>query len=314
MERKDRVTDWSITIFFIAVVAYAELLRESVPTIWRVGLLVGLLCFIVRLFFNSCLAYAYLKKWRFLLDNIERHWSEQFPTLDTIREYVKRYHYSVKTTETRLYFVKSQLTAGFFLLFLFPSILLIYELSFYEQNISVSIPLIWLLIYLFSECYKFASGKHFEKASENLQQNNSKSSGRLVSKAIIALFIASSFVFIITNLIAILSNQRLLPSSYTNISNIMEWVGVSLSILALITTTFYARKRKDQLFEIFGELSAAKRLDMKISYAVLVTINTLGGIIFPRLLLFAWVSISLAFFYILFSIDEYIRLQTKDRD
>lgn len=167
MERKDRLTDWSIAVFFVAIVAYAELLREVTPSIWRISLAVALLCFMVRLFCNSCIAYAYLKKWRFLLDNIEKFWSNNSPTMDKIKEYIECLHYSVKTTETLLYFVRNQLISGYFLLFLFPSLLIFYELLFYEQSIFVALPLVWLSLYIVVEWYRFTSSKYFERYSIN---------------------------------------------------------------------------------------------------------------------------------------------------
>ena len=160
MERKDRITDWSIGIFFASLVAYVELLREQAPSIWRIYLIVGVLCFVDRLFFNSCLAYAYLKKWRYLLDLIEKYWKQDSVTLEFMKKEIERYHYTPRTTETRTYFIKSQLEAGFLLLFLFSFFLLSFEICFRIQDLNeLIIPLLILIGYFAYETIVFIKHK-----------------------------------------------------------------------------------------------------------------------------------------------------------
>jgi len=151
MERKDRVTDWAIGIFFVTLVAYAELLREGVPSLWRIALVVGLLAFIMRLFANSCLAYAYLKKWRYLLDSIEKYWMKHEPFFNTLLTDINDLHYSGGTTEKASYFVKSQLRAGFLLLFIFPIFILVFELGSNPFEVYNILPIISLIAYFFYE-------------------------------------------------------------------------------------------------------------------------------------------------------------------
>jgi hypothetical protein len=156
MERKDRVTDWAIGVFFIALVAYVQLLREQVPSVWRIYLIVGLLFFVIRLFCNSCLAYAYLKKWKYLLDLIEKHRMNGTPSLDFVKKEIEKFHYTPRTTEKRIYFIKNQLLAGFLLLFLFPLFLLLYEISSTPQDSNVAIPVLLLVLYLVYESVMFS--------------------------------------------------------------------------------------------------------------------------------------------------------------
>jgi hypothetical protein len=155
MERKDRVTDWAIGVFFVALVAYSELLREQVTSVWRVYLIVGLLAFIIRLFSSSCLAYAYLKKWRYLLDSIERHWMTGTPSYDTLKDEINRLHYTPRTTEKRLYFIRKQLVSAFFLLLASPSALLLFELFSYPQDLTAVLPLLFLAAYCIYESVVF---------------------------------------------------------------------------------------------------------------------------------------------------------------
>ena len=168
MERKDRVTDWSIGIFFIALVAYVELLREQVPSIWRIYLIAGLLCFIARLFCSSCLAYAYLKKWRYLLDSIENHWMKETPSLDFIKAKIESLHYRPRTTERKMHFVKSQLLGGFLLLFLFPFFLLAFEVYSYHQNpYNLFMPITFLVGYYVYESVMFIKHEPLSMPKDN---------------------------------------------------------------------------------------------------------------------------------------------------
>jgi len=167
MERKDRVTDWAIGIFFVALVAYVELLRYQLPSLWRVSLIVILLCFIVRLFANSCLAYAYLKKWRYLLDLIEKYWMTNMVSLDFIKNEIEKYHYTPRTREKRMYFIKSQLSAGFILLFFFPICLLLVEIYFNPQDLNIVIPISFLIAYCIYESVIFVLYKSLNMPSKS---------------------------------------------------------------------------------------------------------------------------------------------------
>ncbi len=167
MERKDRVLDWSIGIFFVAIVAYVELLRYQLPSFWRICLIVGLLCFIIRLFSGSCLAYAYLKKWRYLLDSIEKHWMTNDVSLDFVRNQIKQYHHTPATTERRTYFVKHQLVGGFVLLFLFPILLLLYEIYSNPQDTNTIAPITFLVAYCVYESIIFVRNRELSMPSKN---------------------------------------------------------------------------------------------------------------------------------------------------
>jgi hypothetical protein len=176
MERKDRVTDWAIGIFFVTMIAYAQLLGEQVPSVWRISLLVVLLCFAVRLFSNSCLAFAYLKKWRYLIDMIEKHWMKNVHSLDSIQKKIQKLHYTPRTTEKRLFFIKNQLITGFFLLFIFPFFLLLLELFSNSQNLNVLAPISFLVIYYVYESIMFWKHKALD-VPKNIETSNQRIAG-----------------------------------------------------------------------------------------------------------------------------------------
>lgn len=162
MERKDRVTDWSIGIFFAFLIAYAELLMAQTPSIWRIYLIIGTLCFIDRLFINSCLAYGYLEKWRYLLDLIEKHWMNGNPTIEYVKDKIENLHYAVKTTKGRMYFIRSQLIASFSLLFLFPFVLLLFD-SYSTPLNELFVPILFLFAYLVYEAIMYLNDKHLNE-------------------------------------------------------------------------------------------------------------------------------------------------------
>lgn len=165
MERKDRVTDWSIGIFFISIVAYVELLRYQLPAIWRICMVVGLLCFTVRLFSSSCLAYAYLRKWRYLLDLIEEYWKTKAVSLDSLKEEIEKYHNTPRTVERRTYFMSHQLVGGFSLLFLFPSLILLFEIYSNLRDSIIIVPVLFLVGYCVYESVIFVRNKELSMPS-----------------------------------------------------------------------------------------------------------------------------------------------------
>lgn len=182
MERKDRVTDWAIGIFFVTLVAYAELLRNGSPSIWRISLIVGLLAFTMRLFCNSCLAYAYLKKWRYLLDSIEKHWMKNEPAINTLQNEIDTLHFLPRTTEKPAYFIRNQLLSGFLLLFMFPFFLLFYEFYANPQDVYSLIPIAFLIIYYFYEAILLLKGAKALEMPKLKEETSEVERARLLHK------------------------------------------------------------------------------------------------------------------------------------
>ena len=106
MERKDRALDWSITIFFIAFMAYAELLTSK-NFIWRIYLLLILELFLFRFFIGSIIAYSYLKKWRYIIQQIDSYHFKNVIDLEEIKTIIDTYDHKHTTTENARYFIKS---------------------------------------------------------------------------------------------------------------------------------------------------------------------------------------------------------------
>jgi len=164
LNRKDTLTYWALTAVFVMLAAYVELLRFKESSLWRISLLAATVCLLVRFFIHSCLAYAYLKKWRFLLEQIEKHWMTGKPSLNNIRQNINKYHHTPRTTVTRWYLIKAQLKAGFFLVFLIPSLLILFEILCSPQSFYTFVPLGAILVYLTYESWQFISYEHTKKA------------------------------------------------------------------------------------------------------------------------------------------------------
>lgn len=252
MERKDRVTDWAIGILFVALVAYAELLREQSPSIWRIYLTIGLLCFIVRLFFNSCLAYAYLKKWRYLLDLIEKYWRQDSVTLEFVEKEIEGYHHTPRTTETRTYFIKSQLKAGFLLLFLSPFFLLSFEIFFKLQGLNeLVIPLLILIAY-----YTYETVMFIEHKALNMPEDDGKKRlrralfhpTRLAILFLIAFFLIFSLYVNYLNTLDYSRTKDLIGLIVTTDASIIAFTGVIASMI--LKHVFEEEKEKEKTSDI----------------------------------------------------------------
>ncbi len=112
MERKDRALDWSITTFFIAFIAYAELL-SSTNSIWRIYLLLILELFLLRFFVGSIIAYAYLKKWKYILQQIDLYYFKKESTIEEIKTIIETYDHKGATTKKARYFIKKSVGCWF---------------------------------------------------------------------------------------------------------------------------------------------------------------------------------------------------------
>jgi len=170
MERKDRVTDWSITIFFIAIIAYAQLLTSN-NSLWRICLLFGLELFILRFFINSMIAYSYLKKWRYILKQIDLYHFKKDIDFEKIKKIVEIYDHTHTTTENARYFIIRQLINGFGLLLSIPILLMIFEFIINPPAKEVILPLIGSILYAGYEISNFHIDTQKSDLSRALQNS-----------------------------------------------------------------------------------------------------------------------------------------------
>lgn len=137
-----------------------------------------------------------------------------------------------------------------------------------------------------------------------------KPSGRRIARLLQALFVVPALAFVATNISVALLNAGYIPQTYLLPITVVESIAVMLSTIGLMIAVILVKVWKPRLSGIFRKADPADRLDLRVSFASLTVANALLSIIGQRQLQYVWVLLSLGFFYILFSIDEYVRDQT----
>jgi hypothetical protein len=150
LARRDNVTNWALTLFIAVVTTYTALLTSQIvpSSIWRIGLLLVALGLMIRFFSQSMIAYAFLRRCRYIENGIEAHWAVGEPLLQQIVLDLQTYDHGRRATVTRLAMLWSQLRAGFLLIFLVLSAVLLFELSQTQMTNVTSLLLVGFLVYV----------------------------------------------------------------------------------------------------------------------------------------------------------------------
>ena len=129
--RRDSITNWALTLFLAIIAAYVAIVTSQthVSSSWRIGLLLVALGLSTRFFFQSTIAYSFLRRWRYLENQIESHWATGKPSLQGLLIDFEVYDHGRRTTVTKFAMLWSQLRAGFLLIFLALSGVLSVEIS-----------------------------------------------------------------------------------------------------------------------------------------------------------------------------------------
>jgi hypothetical protein len=139
--KKDNLTNWSLTIliatlglYFGNFVGIGSFDSES-----RFAIVIGTLIIVIQFFVNSMLTYGFMKKWRFIKEEIEKHWMTGKPTLDEIKNYVVMYDHGRRLRSGWKEMLWAQLRAGFLLILAMPislGILEIYSADHISRSLS----------------------------------------------------------------------------------------------------------------------------------------------------------------------------------
>jgi len=167
--RRDNATNWGLTVFLGVIATYAALLtsQTSLPSIWRILLLLAALALEMRFFVQSMIAYSFLRRWRYLEQKIESHWSTGKPTLAEIVTDVQTYDHGRRATVSKRDMVWSQVRAGFLLVFLALAALLLRDVSkLSEMSLKIWGVFIGLAIYFMWEIYSFLTYDQLKKPSK----------------------------------------------------------------------------------------------------------------------------------------------------
>lgn len=147
--RREDITNWSLTLLLGVVTAYAALLTSQVtiPSFWKIGLLLMTLALTTRFFIQGSIAYMFLRRWRYLENQIESYWfaTTGKPTLETIVSDIMTYDHDRHATITKWEMIKAQLRAGFLPIFAVLSALVIVEVVSISAS-GVSIPIYGLFL------------------------------------------------------------------------------------------------------------------------------------------------------------------------
>jgi len=236
MERKDRTLDWSITIFFIAFIAYAELLTSE-NFIGRIYLLLILELFLFRFFIGSMIAYSYLKKWRYIIQQIDSYHFKNVIDLEKIKTIIDTYDHKHTTTEHARYFIKRQLIVGFGLLLSLPILLIIFELMKNPPGNEVIFPLIASVLFIGYEISNFHLDTQKINECETMV-NDKKSDEADTRKQVQAILIGSIFGLItgaLTNLWADVFSQVIFVTiPKENLGGLLIFYTIGLTALLVI--------------------------------------------------------------------------------
>lgn len=109
----------------------------------------------IRLFSQSMIAYAFLRRCRYIENAIEAHWAVGQPSLQQIVVDLQTYDHGRRATVSRLAMFWSQLRAGFLLIFLVLSAVLLVELNQVQITNALSVLLLGFLAYVVWEATIF---------------------------------------------------------------------------------------------------------------------------------------------------------------
>lgn len=127
--RRDNITNWSYTILVAGIAAYVGFFGSStlITPLGRFGMLSGILFVLIRFFFQSTIAYGYFNRARHLRTSIEKHWIDNNPTLDQIKQEIKDYDHGTTIPSTHRSLFVGQARSGFVLILIIPIIPLAIE-------------------------------------------------------------------------------------------------------------------------------------------------------------------------------------------
>ena len=140
LRKKDALTNWSLTILVALLGIYfgiqGGLIQDLViDQSLRFILVTGFIIILGQFFSNSLIAYAYLRKFRYIMEQIDSHWMTGKPSLKTILEKISTFDHKSKTVVGVKKMISAQLRAGFAIILGGPIIIWISEL-FNIENIS----------------------------------------------------------------------------------------------------------------------------------------------------------------------------------
>lgn len=159
LDRRDKFTNWGLTIFIGFLALYADFIERDFSSMWRVILLYMSGALFLRFFIHACLMYAWVHKWKNITSLIEKYWmsEKKSPSIEEVIKKIRTYDHSNKVPIKRRKIIWGQLKTGYLLIFIGIIILIIYDL--FQLNsfkyCYVKIVSIMAVFYLIYEGYMF---------------------------------------------------------------------------------------------------------------------------------------------------------------
>ena len=167
LERRDRITNWSYAMLVAVVAAYVSFFADGsfVTPLGRFGLVSGALFVLIRFFFASMISYGYFLKGRYFRTMIEQYWLCGKPTMDEIKQDIKKFDHGKSMPETDRNLLNGQIKSGFILILIIPVVILLIE---YYLNYSCYYWIIVVLLaaYVFLEHYNFKKYDQIQSAKK----------------------------------------------------------------------------------------------------------------------------------------------------
>ncbi len=144
--RKDGFTNWALVTLLGFFAIYGQLFLISLPAFISFAVLAIALILIFRFYLRSCISYADIRRQNYLQRLIERHWMHGKPSMNRIKALIKIFDHECWAVDPLGRTLRSQLKAGFLVLFLAPFIALCWEIiNIHIQFFSFLLPLETLL-------------------------------------------------------------------------------------------------------------------------------------------------------------------------
>jgi hypothetical protein len=130
LERRDTITNWSLTVFLGIIGFYFALLTQpSVSHLWRVALLLLSLALFMRFAVMDMYTYSFVKKWEYMKQRVESHWITNEPGLKELEADILALDHRGRTTASRWRMIRSLMRNGFLFIFSVVLVLLLYEMT-----------------------------------------------------------------------------------------------------------------------------------------------------------------------------------------
>jgi hypothetical protein len=146
LQRKDSYTNWALVTLLGVLAIYGQLFLIALPAFITFAVLAICIILIFRFYLRSCISYADIRRQNLIRRAIERYWMHGKPSLNRVKALIKIYDHECWAVNPLGRTLRSQLKAGFIVLFLAPILALGWEtINLHIQFFSFLIPLETLL-------------------------------------------------------------------------------------------------------------------------------------------------------------------------